>query len=124
MEIGMGIHGEPGIERTKIKTADETAVIMAEKVIRDIPLKSGDEAALLVNGLGATPADELFILFNKIYDVFAGYGIKIYRADIGEYATSLEMAGCSLSLLKLNPEFKTLLDAPAFSPFLPQWRKK
>lgn len=122
MEIGMGIHGEPGIERTKLKKADEVAAIMADKVINDLPFKSGDEVAVLVNGLGATPPEELFILYNKFHDILGERGIKVYKAFIGEYATSMEMAGASFSLLKLNSEFKKLLDAPAFSPFLPQWR--
>jgi dihydroxyacetone kinase len=123
MELGMGIHGEPGIERTKLKTADEVAAIMADKVINDLPFKAKDEVAVLVNGLGATPPEELFILYSKFYDVLGQHGIKVYKAFIGEYATSMEMAGASFSLLKLNPEFKKLLDAPAFSPFLPQWRR-
>ena len=123
MELGMGIHGEPGIERTKLKKADEVATIMAEKVINDLPFKEKDEVAVLVNGLGATPPEELFILYSKFYDILGGYGIKVYKAFIGEYATSMEMAGASFTLLKLNDEFKKLLDAPAFSPFLPQWRR-
>ncbi len=123
MELGMGIHGEPGIERTKMKTADEITEIMAKKVIEDLPFKSGDEVAVLVNGLGATPPEELYIIYNKAWDILAEHGIKVYRSYIGEYATSMEMAGASLSLLKLNDEFKTLLDAPAFSPFLLQWSK-
>jgi dihydroxyacetone kinase len=122
MEIGMGIHGEPGIERTKLKKADEIAAIMADRVINDMPFKSKDEVAVLVNGLGATPPEELFILYNKFHDILGERGIKVYKAFIGEYATSMEMAGASFSLLKLNSEFKKLLDAPAFSPFLPQWR--
>jgi dihydroxyacetone kinase-like protein len=124
MELGMGIHGEPGIERTTMKTADETAEIMAEKIIDDLPFGSGDEVAVLVNGLGATPPEELYIIYNKAYDVISGRGLKIYRSYVGEYATSMEMAGASLSLLKLNDEFKTLLDAPAFSPFLLQWSRQ
>jgi dihydroxyacetone kinase-like protein len=123
MELGMGIHGEPGIERTKLKTADEVAAIMADKVIKDLPFKAKDEVAVLVNGLGATPPEELFILYSKFYDILGENSIKVYKAFIGEYATSMEMAGASFTLLKLNPEFKKLLDAPAFSPFLPQWRK-
>lgn len=123
MELGMGIHGEPGIERSKLKTADEIATAMMEKLIPDLPFKSGDEVAVLVNGLGATPAEELFILYNKAYDILADHGIKVYRPYIGEYATSMEMAGASISLLRLNDEFKKLLDAPAFSPFLPQWQR-
>jgi dihydroxyacetone kinase len=122
MEIGMGIHGEKGIERTKLKTADEVATIMADKVINDLPFKPNDEVAVLVNGLGATPPEELFILNNKIHDVLVSNRIRIFRTYIGEYATSMEMAGASLSLLKLDEEMKKLLEAPAFSPFLLQWR--
>ncbi|MFC1971225.1 dihydroxyacetone kinase subunit DhaK [Chloroflexota bacterium] len=123
MELGMGIHGEPGLERTKLKTADEIAIIMADKVINDLPFKSGDEVAVLVNGLGATPPEELFVLYNEIHDILGERGIKTYKVFVGEYATSMEMAGASLTLLRLNDEFKRLLDAPAFSPFLPQWRR-
>ncbi|MDD4860426.1 MAG: dihydroxyacetone kinase subunit DhaK, partial [Dehalococcoidales bacterium] len=112
-----------GIERSKMKTADEVATIMTEKIIKDLPYKAGDEVAVLVNGLGATPPEELYILYNKAYDILKDYRIKVYRAFIGEYATSMEMAGASISLLRLNDEFKKLLDAPAFSPFLLQWRK-
>ncbi len=122
MEIGMGIHGEKGIERTKLMKADEVASIMAKKVIEDLPFRRGDEVAILVNGLGATPPEELFILYNKIDDIIKGEGIKVYRTYVGEYATSMEMAGASLSILKLDDEFKKLLDAPAFSPFLLQWK--
>jgi phosphoenolpyruvate---glycerone phosphotransferase subunit DhaK len=124
MELGMGIHGEPGIERSKMKTADEITHIMADKIISDLPFKSGDEVAVLVNGLGATPPEELYIIYNKAYDILKKHGLKIYRNYIGEYATSMEMAGASLTLLKLDKELKQLLDAPAFSPFLPQWSKK
>ena len=118
----MGIHGEPGLERSKLKKADEIADIMAEKVINDLPFNSGDEVSVLINGLGATPPEELFILYNRIHDVLGSHGISVYKTFIGEYATSMEMAGASLTMLRLNPEFKTLLDAPAFSPFLLQWR--
>ncbi len=122
MEMGMGIHGEPGLERTKLKKADEIAGIMAEKVINDLPFKSGEEVAVLINGLGATPPEELFILYNRIHDILGDHGMSIYKTFVGEYATSMEMAGASLTLLRLNKEFKVLLDAPAFSPFLLQWR--
>ena len=122
MEMGMGIHGEPGLERTKLKKANEIADIMAEKVINDLPFKSGEEVAILVNGLGATPPEELFILYNRFHDILGDHGISIYKTFVGEYATSMEMAGASLTLLRLNKEFKALLDAPAFSPFLLQWR--
>jgi len=122
MEIGMGIHGEPGLERTKLMKADDIATIMTEKVISDLPFKSGDEVAVLVNGLGATPPEELFILYNKAHDILGDHGLKVYKTFAGEYATSMEMAGASLTVLRLNDEFKVLLDAPAFSPFLLQWR--
>jgi phosphoenolpyruvate---glycerone phosphotransferase subunit DhaK len=122
MEVGMGIHGEKGIERTKLKPADEVAKIMAERVISDIPYKRGDEVAVLVNGLGATPPEELFILYNKFADILGGEGIKVFRTYVGEYATSMEMAGASLSLLRLDDEMKKLLLAPAYSPFLLQWK--
>lgn len=123
MELGMGIHGEPGIERTKLKKANEIATSMADKVINDLPFKSGDEVAVLVNGLGATPPEELFILYNRIHDILGNHGLRVYKTFVGEYATSMEMAGASLTLLRLNNEFKSLLDAPAFSPFLLQWRR-
>ena len=122
MEIGMGIHGEPGVSRTKIKSANEIAEILTERIINDLPYKSGDEVAILVNGLGATPPEELFVFYNKVHDILAKSRIKVYKTFIGEYATSMEMAGASLSLLRLNDELKQLLDAPAFSPFLPQWK--
>lgn len=122
MEIGMGIHGEKGIERTKMKTADEVASILAEKVIADLPFAANDEVAVLINGLGATPPEELYILNNKVHDILASHKIKVFRTFVGEYATSMEMAGASLSLLKLDEEMKKLLLAPAFSPFLLQWK--
>jgi phosphoenolpyruvate---glycerone phosphotransferase subunit DhaK len=122
MEVGMGIHGEKGIERTKLKPADEVAVIMAERVISDLPYKRGDEVAVLVNGLGATPPEELFILYNKFADILGSDGIKVFRTYVGEYATSMEMAGASISLLRLDDEMQKLLLAPAYSPFLLQWK--
>ena len=122
MELGMGIHGEAGIERGKLKTADEIAEIMTNRVLDDLPFVSGDQVAVLVNGLGATPPEELYLLFRKAHEVIAGRGVKIMRVFIGEYATSMEMAGASITLLKLDDELLDLLDAPAYSPFLPQWR--
>lgn len=121
MEIGMGIHGEPGMERTKIKSADEVAEILVKRVISDLPFARGDEVAVLVNSLGATPPEELYIIYSKVHDILSDCGISVYRRYIGEYATSMEMAGCSVSLLRLDEEMKALLDAPAFSPFLLQW---
>ena len=120
MGVGMGIHGEPGIEVAKLKPADEIAEILTSRLLRDLPFNSGDEVAVLVNGLGATPPEELYILWNKTHDILVNHGLGIYKCYIGEYATSMEMAGCSVSLLKLDDETKELLDAPACSPFLPQ----
>jgi dihydroxyacetone kinase-like protein len=123
MELGMGIHGEAGIERGKLKPADAIAQIMSERVLDDLPFRSGDRVAILVNGLGATPPEELYLLFRKAHQVIEGRGVRIQRVFIGEYATSMEMAGASISLLKLDDELLSLLDAPAYSPFLPQWRR-
>lgn len=122
MGVGMGIHGEPGIEICKLKTADDIAETLTKPLIEDLGLKSKDEVAVLINGLGATPPEELYILWNRVHDLLADCGLGIHRCYVGEYATSLEMAGCSVSLLKLDEEMKSLLDAPAYSPFLPQWR--
>lgn len=120
MEIGMGIHGEPGVRRGKLETADQIAATLTAAVIKDIPYKSGDEVAVLVNGLGATPKEELYLLYRKVWELLRAAGIKVYRPYVGEYATSMEMAGASLSLLKLDDELKRLLDAPADSPFFLQ----
>ncbi|SIQ34763.1 dihydroxyacetone kinase subunit DhaK [Halanaerobium kushneri] len=120
MELGMGIHGEPGIERTELKTADKIAEIMIEKILADGPYQSGDEISILVNSLGATPKEELYIIYNKVADLLAEKEIKVYRKYIGEYATSMEMAGMSITVIKLDEELKSLLDAPAYSPFFEQ----
>lgn len=122
MELGMGIHGEPGLERSKLRPADEIASAIMDKVLNDLPFKRGDEVAVLVNGLGATPPEELFVLFRKANQTMGDHGIKVHKALIGEYATSLEMAGASISLLKLDDELKRWVDAPFFSPFLLQQR--
>ncbi|KOF56021.1 dihydroxyacetone kinase [Clostridium sp. DMHC 10] len=120
MEIGMGIHGEPGIERTKLRTNDEIVEIMLNKIIEDLPFEEGDEVSVLVNGLGATSLEELYIAYRKAYEILNKNGIKIYRNYIGEFATSMEMAGMSLTLLKLDDELKEMLDFEAYSPFFKQ----
>ncbi len=111
MEIGMGIHGEPGIERTKIKTAKEIAEILLNKILSDYNYRDS-EVALLVNGLGATPLMELYILNGEIQKVLEEKGIEVYKTLVGNYTTALDMTGCSISLLKLDEELKELLDAP------------
>ncbi len=120
MELGMGIHGEPGLQRGPLMTADEIATIMTERVLDDLPFQAGDNVAVLVNGLGATPPEELYILYRKAHEIITGRGIHIYKAFVGEYATSMEMAGASLSILKLDEELTRCLEAPAYSPFLLQ----
>jgi dihydroxyacetone kinase-like protein len=122
MEIGLGIHGEPGVKRTTLAPAAAIAAELAGSVIADLPFQPGDEVALLVNGLGATPLMELYILNQNIADVCRKAGITIYRTFVNEYMTALEMAGASVSLLKLDRELKTLLDDPADTPAFSQWR--
>jgi dihydroxyacetone kinase-like protein len=122
MEIGLEIHGEPGVKRTTLAPAAAIAAELAGSVIADLPFQPGDEVALLVNGLGATPLMELYILNQNIADVCRKAGITIYRTFVNEYMTALEMAGASVSLLKLDRELKTLLDDPADTPAFSQWR--
>jgi dihydroxyacetone kinase-like protein len=120
MEIGMGIHGEAGIQRTKLQPADQIVTTLVEKLVEDGSLKRGDEISVLVNGLGATPLEELYIMYRKAKLMLDDLGIKVYRPYVGEYATSMEMSGASISFFKLNDERKQLLDAPAKSPFFVQ----
>ncbi|BDF59705.1 dihydroxyacetone kinase [Christensenellaceae bacterium] len=120
MEIGMGIHGEPGIRRGKLLPADEIVAEMMEPIIADIPYKSGDEVAVLINGLGGTPLEEQYVVYRKVDEILKAKGIRPYKVYVGEYATSLEMAGMSISLLKLDDELKKLIDKPANTPFFKQ----
>jgi dihydroxyacetone kinase-like protein len=120
MEIGMGIHGEPGVKREPLATADEVASRMAEAVLTDLGAKAGDRVAVMVNGLGATPAEELYILYRRVHDLLAKRSISVHRAYVGEFATSMEMAGASLTIMRLDDELTRLLDAPARSPFFYQ----
>lgn len=115
MEVGIGIHGEPGTHRETLKPADEVVDMLLEKLLADIDY-SGSEVAVMINGSGATPLMELFILNNRVADVLAEKGIKVYKTFVGEYMTSLEMEGFSISLLRLNDQMKELLDAPADTP--------
>ncbi|WP_169077273.1 dihydroxyacetone kinase subunit DhaK [Microcella alkalica] len=117
MEIGIGIHGEPGIHRGSLETADEIAEHLVERLVADLGATSGDRVAVLVNGLGATPLEELYLLFRRTHQILEGKGIAIAKNYVGEYATSLEMAGASISLLLLDDERLALLEAPAESPF-------
>lgn len=112
MEIGMGIHGEPGVEKTGIKTAHELAQILCDRILADMDY-SGSEVAVLINGLGGTPLMELYILTREVDELLNAKGINPYKYYVGNYMTSLEMAGCSVSLLKLDEELKGYLDAAA-----------
>lgn len=115
MEVGIGIHGEPGTHRETLKSADEIVDMLLDKILADIDY-SGSEVAVMINGSGATPLMELFILNSRVADVLAEKGIKVYRTFVGEYMTSLEMEGFSISLLRLNDRMKELLDAHADTP--------
>lgn len=118
MEIGVGIHGEPGRVRMDLKPADEIVEMLMEPIIKDIPYKSGDEVLLFVNGMGGTPLIELYIAYRKAYQVAEKHGLKIVRHLIGPYITSLEMAGMSITLLKMDDELLRLWDAPVNTPGL------
>lgn len=120
VEIGMGIHGEPGTHREKIRTADEIADDLLAKICADLPLDTGDEIAVMVNGLGGTPLMELFLVNQRIAESFAAKGVKIVKTFVGNYMTSIEMAGFSISVLKLDEELKELLLMPAETPALVQ----
>lgn len=118
MEFGVGIHGEPGIAREKIATSDELAQRMVDRLIDDLHLVSGDEVALLINGFGGTPIQELYVLNNSVAKVLEGKSIKIYNTLVGNYMTSIDMAGASVSVLKLDKELKELLDYSVDTPAL------
>ncbi|GEM87975.1 dihydroxyacetone kinase subunit DhaK [Meiothermus granaticius] len=117
MELGMGIHGEPGVRRGKLETADQIAEQILATITADMPLNSGDRVAVMVNGLGATPLEELYILYRRVHQLLADQGVSIHRPFIGEFATSMEMPGASITLFKLDDELIPLLDHPAHTPF-------
>jgi len=112
MEIGIGIHGEPGRTRMKLAPANEVVSMLMAAVISDLPYKNGDEVLLFVNGMGGTPLMELYVIYNRAYEMAVKNGFKVSRNLIGSCITSLEMAGCSITLLKLDDELVRLWDAP------------
>ena len=118
MEVGMGLHGEPGIRRAPLETADELATDLVGAIFADLSLCKGDEVAVLINGLGSTSQMELYLLHRKTQHILADAGIKIAHSWVGEYATSLEMAGASITLMKLDDELRTLLYHPCRTPAL------
>ena len=120
MEIGIGIHGEPGIGKGELKSADEIVEKMMESILEDLPYQSGDEVSVLVNGLGATPKEELYVVYRKVAQILKDKKITVYHPYIGEFATSMEMAGMSISLLRLDNELKKLLKKSADTPFFVQ----
>ena len=116
VEMGVGIHGEPGRERQKIRSADEIADELLEAVVSDLPYSSGDRVALMINGLGGTPISELYILYRRAHQQLAERGITVGRSYVNEYCTALDMAGASLTLVQLDDEIEALLAAPAEVP--------
>lgn len=122
VEIGMGIHGEPGTHREKLRTAAETTTHLMTRIMEDLGLKAGEEVAVLINGLGSTPMMELLIANKTVAEMLHEAKVMVHRTYVGEFMTSLEMAGFSVSLLRLDAELKGLLDAPAEAPALRQGR--
>jgi phosphoenolpyruvate---glycerone phosphotransferase subunit DhaK len=120
MEVGIGHHGEPGVEVTDLKSADEIAKLSLDHILPDLPFSSGDDVVALVSGLGATPVMELYIAYSKIFDVLKGSGINVHRSYVGNYFTSLEMMGITITLMKLDDELKTLVDLECESMGLTQ----
>jgi len=118
MEIGIGIHGEPGRTRMQLKTAAEITAMLATSILDDLPFQRGDEVLAFVNGMGGTPLIELYVVYNELAKICAGRGVKIARNLVGSYITSLEMAGCSITLLRLDDELTRLWDAPVKTPAL------
>jgi dihydroxyacetone kinase-like protein len=117
IEIGMGIHGEKGIEVRKMISADEAARIAFDRITGDMPLSKGDEVSVLINGLGGTPLEEQFIVYRKVHALLEDRGVTVFMPHIGEFATSMEMQGLSVSVIRLDAELKELLRAPASTPF-------
>ncbi|WP_122791464.1 dihydroxyacetone kinase subunit DhaK [Intestinibacillus sp. Marseille-P6563] len=120
MEVGIGHHGEPGIEVCPLEDAAGIAGRMLDIVLPDYPFKDGDEVVALVSGLGATPVMELYVLYHEIERLLTAQGIRVHRAYVGNYFTSLEMMGATLTLMKLDDELKQLIDLPANSMGLKQ----
>lgn len=121
MEVGIGHHGEPGIEVCELEDAAKMAKRMVDIVVPDYPFESGDEVVVLVSGLGATPIMELYVLYDEIYKILDEKQIKVYKPYVGNYFTSLEMMGATLTIMKLDDELKELIDMPAKSMGLTQF---
>jgi len=112
MELGVGIHGEPGRERLPLAPASEIAAMLVEPILADLPFTKGDPVIAFVNGLGGTPLIELYLMFNEVNKILSGHGVTVARSLVGSYITSLDMAGASVTLLKVDDELLSLWDAP------------
>jgi dihydroxyacetone kinase-like protein len=118
MELGVGIHGEPGRQRLPLASAREIAAMLVEPVLADLPFGQGDPVIAFVNGLGGTPLIEHYVLFNEVQRILSGHGVPIARSLVGPYITSLDMAGASVTLLKVDDELLSLWDDPVNTPAL------
>ena len=118
MEIGMGIHGEPGVRRGKIEPADQVVDEIMEHILKDFPLSEGDEVHTLVNGLGGLPLMDQYILHNHLEEVLREKGVKVYKSLVGNYATSMDMIGMGITIVKVDEELKELLDYPVDTPYM------
>jgi dihydroxyacetone kinase-like protein len=118
MELGVGIHGEPGRRRLPLAPAREIAALLVEPILEDLPLSSGDGVIAFVNGLGGTPQLELYVMYHEVSRILAARGVQVARSLVGSYITSLEMAGTSVTLLKVDDEILSLWDAPVSTPGL------
>jgi dihydroxyacetone kinase-like protein len=118
MEIGIGIHGEPGRERMELRSADEITEMLTTPIVEDLPFRRGDRVLAFVNSMGGTPLVELYVIYRKLHQILEGQGIAIARSLVGPYITSLEMQGASITLLRLDDEMLRLWDAPVYTPAL------
>ncbi len=118
IEVGVGIHGEPGRQRSRWVTADEVVDLLAAPILQELALKSGDRVLVMVSGLGGTPSHELYIVFRRLHQVLDRLGVVVERQLIGSYITSLDMAGCTVTILPLDAELLALWDAPVHTPAL------
>ena len=118
MYFGIGAHGERGVKRTELLSADATAQILVEEVLKDLPFRSGDDVNLIVNGYGSTTLMELFIINRKINEILLNSGIRIHRTEVGNFLTTQEMAGCSVTMMRLDDELRKCYDAPAVTSAL------
>lgn len=121
MELGMGIHGEPGVRRTELGTADEIAEVLVTSILADYGDDVPERVAVLINGLGATSSEELYILYGFVRSELLRAGVEVGRTYIGEFATSMEMAGASVTLMRLSTSLEQLLDSPSHSPMVAYW---